>query len=234
MPYRRLPNTDKARIRSIKTAVDSMRNDVRYVPVIKPDLYDRANTLLKSFSAASDEYNTRLAKFYDHLRSDKYQTRLNTARTYVRDFLAVFSMSVNRGDFKRSDRRYYNLSDQDGDVPVLTGETQVLQWCENVIQGERARTSNGGIPIYNPTVAKLTVHYELFKEMYNQHKLLKEDADRALETVAGMREDVDSLILEMWNSIEAFFADKSGKAKLDACSRYGIIYYYRKGEERPD
>ncbi|MCQ2110564.1 MAG: hypothetical protein MJY79_03595 [Bacteroidaceae bacterium] len=55
MPYRRLPNTDKARIRSMKMALDKLRNDIGYVPILKPELVDRAERVLSRCSMASDQ-----------------------------------------------------------------------------------------------------------------------------------------------------------------------------------
>jgi len=35
----------------------------------------------------------------------------------------------------------------------------------------------------------------------------------------------------VWNSIEDYFSDLEGDARMKACSDYGLIYYYRKGEK---
>ena len=44
MPYRRLPNTDKARIRSLETAIAKIRNSDYYAPVLSPELLTNAET----------------------------------------------------------------------------------------------------------------------------------------------------------------------------------------------
>ena len=89
--------------------------------------------------------------------SDAYQNRLRTARMYVSHFLLVFNMCVKRGEMKPSDRTYYSMPETMSELPDLSSEVSVLQWCENVIRGERTRMSYGGVPIYNPTVAKLAL-----------------------------------------------------------------------------
>lgn len=218
----------------MKTALDKLHNDVGYVPVFTPDLVDRAQKLLSKFGYAVDQYNRCLSKQIEFSRRETYQTRLRVARLYVHDFLMVFSMSVNRGDFKASDRSFYMMDNVEGEVPDLSSEVSVLAWCQNAIKGEQMRTARGGVPIYNPTIAKLTVHYDLFNELYQQKRTFCLLTDECLAKVADMRTEVDATILEMWNSIEKYFADKSGEDKLDACRQYGVVYYYRGYEKKPD
>ena len=231
MPYRRLPNTDKARLKAMETAVDKMRRSDSYVPVIAPDLLVRVERLLWQFQSANRTYLSNLDQQLAFSRSDKYQTRLKTARMYVSHFIMVFNMCVKRKEFKVSDRSYYSMPEDMSEVPDLSTDVAVLRWCENVIRGERERTGRGGIPVYNPSVAKLAVHYDLFNELYKEHKRLKSLTDESLNAVAVMRPEADALILDVWNSIEKFFSNLSGEERLDACRSYGVIYYYRKGEK---
>ena len=45
-----------------------------------------------------------------------------------------------------------------------------------------------------------------------------------------MRKQIDALILDMWDQVEAFYKDELPFAKLTKCQSYGMIYYYRTGE----
>lgn len=214
----------------MSTAIEKMRTADYYAPVISPDILTKAERLLYRFRNANTQYLANLERQLEFSRSDIYQNRLKTARMYVSHFILVFNMCVKRNEFKVSDRAYYSMPEDMTEVPDLSTDAAVLKWCENVIRGERARTGRGGIPIYNPSMAKLAVHYDLFNEQYQQHSTLRSLTDESLREVAGMRAEVDAMILEMWNSIERYFSDLSGKAHVDACREYGIIYYYRKGE----
>lgn len=231
MPYRRLPNTDKARIRSMDTAITMMRDSDYYAPVIRPDIMTKAERLLYEFRNLNTTYIANLERQMSFSGSDAYQNRLRTARMYVSHFLLVFNMCVKRGEMKPSDRTYYSMPETMSELPDLSSEVSVLQWCENVIRGEKARMAHGGVPIYNPTMAKLAVHYDLFNEQYQQHKTLRMLTEDSLQKVAQMRPAVDAMILEMWNSIEKYFSDKQGEERLKLCRDYGVIYYYRKGEK---
>lgn len=65
--------------------------------------------------------------------------------------------------------------------------------------------SQGGIPIYNPTIAKVKVHYDIFMEGYEKQKSLQSLTNRSLEQLASMRVQADRLILDIWNQVEAKF-----------------------------
>ena len=231
MPYRRHPNTDKARIRSLSAAVGKMKNSYYYAPVLQPELFNRAEKRLQVFNEAEDRYLESLERQISYSKSELYQTRLKNARMYVAHFLTVFNLCVKRGEIKASDRLYYSLDEDNGELPDLSSDIAVIRWCENTIQGERTRTGKGGTPIFNPTIAKVNVHYELFKELYDKQCELRQLTEESLTVVSLMRPQIDELILEVWNSIEDYFSDLEGDARMKACSDYGLIYYYRKGEK---
>ena len=230
MPYRRLPNTDQARIRSLETAINKMRNSDYYAPVLSPDLFNRAETKLQQFKGAVERYVKSLESQVNYSKSDAYQDRLKNAKMYVSHFLTVFNLCVKRGEIKPADREYYSIPQDSGELPDLSSDIAVIRCCENTIQGEKVRTNKGGIPIYNPTIAKVAVHYDLFKELYDKQCGLRQLTEESLMVVSLMRPQIDEVILEVWNSIESYFSDMEGEKKLNACREYGLIYYYRKGE----
>ena len=231
MPYRRLPNTDKARIRSLETAIAKMRNNDYYAPVLSPELLSKAEKKLIQFRDAVDRYVKSLETQVSYSKSEPYQTRLKNARMYVSHFLTVFNMCIKRGEMKAADRDYYSISQDSGELPDMSSDIAVIRCCENTINGERTRIAKGGIPIYNPTIAKVAVHYDLFKELYDKQCELRQLTDEALMVVSLMRPQVDDVILDVWNSIENYFSDLSGEKRLKKCREYGLIYYYRTGEK---
>ena len=97
------------------------------------------------------------------------------------------------------------------------------------------KTSQGGVPIYNPTIAKVKVHYDIFVDSYERQKALQVLTNRSLEGLATMRTRADELILDIWNQVEEKFRNISpNELRLDKCRDYGVIYYYRTGEKRPE
>jgi len=231
MPYRRLPNTDKARIRSLETAIAKMRNNEYYAPVLSPELFTKADKKLQQFKDAVDRYLKSLETQVNYSKSEPYQNRLKNAKMYVSHFLTVFNLSVKRGEIKASDRKYYSIPENTGELPDMSSDIAVIRCCENTIRGEKSRTDKGGIPIYNPTIAKVAVHYELFKELYDKQCGLRQLTEESLMVVSLMRPQIDEIILDVWNSIENYFSDLAGEKKLKTCREYGLIYYYRTGEK---
>ena len=51
-----------------------------------------------------------------------------------------------------------------------------------------------------------------------------------MQNVASMRDRIDELIKEIWDSVEAHYADLLPYERYMACRQCGIIYYYRKRE----
>ena len=91
-----------------------------------------------------------------------------------------------------------------------------------------------GVPIYNPTIARVKVHCDLFIESYEKQKALQALTNKSLEALSALRERADELILNIWNSVEEKFQEISvAEDRLTRCREYGLIYYYRTGEKQP-
>lgn len=228
MPYRRLPKTDQARIRSLKAIVRKGDSEVEEETPLSLSIIYKARNLLSRMEPAQMHYK----QCYDaqSLSSKKHQQNVKKARMYVSHFIQVFNMSVMRGEIKSVMKEMYGLP-KGNILPDLISETNLIEWGKKIIEGEQRRTSQGGIPLYNPTISKVKVYYDIFVESHERQKNSQKITARSLDAISQMREEADSIILEAWNQIEKFFeiivsADK----RLDKCREYGVIYYYRKGE----
>ena len=233
MPYRRLPNTDQARIRALKSAVG--KGDVYNVNelAISLNTLSEARNFLSKFEIAHNYY----AQCYDNQvkESPKHQSNVKTARLYISHFIKVLNLSVLRSEVKPIHKKLYCLPIDNYNVPDLTSEAAMVEWGKRIIEGERKRTSQGGVPIYNPTIAKVKVHYDIFVDSYERQKALQVLTNRSLEGLATMRTRADELILDIWNQVEEKFRNISpNELRLDKCRDYGVIYYYRTGEKRPE
>ena len=233
MPYRRLPNTDQARIRALKSAVG--KGDVYNVNelAISLNTLSEARNFLSKFEIAHNYY----AQCYDNQvkESPKHQSNVKTARLYISHFIQVLNLSVLRSEVKPIHKKLYCLPIDNYNVPDLTSEAAMVEWGKRIIEGERKRTSQGGVPIYNPTIAKVKVHYDIFVDSYERQKALQVLTNRSLEGLATMRTRADELILDIWNQVEEKFRNIShNELLLDKCRDYGVIYYYRTGEKRPE
>ncbi|MBR5814251.1 MAG: hypothetical protein IKY37_07325 [Bacteroidaceae bacterium] len=232
MPYRRLPKTDQARIRALKSAVESAVQNGIFTNVLSHNTYHRAKDFLHRFSAEVDIYK-RCAQEQSSKRGNAdYEAALKKARMYVSHFIQVLSMCIMRGEVARSKRPYYGLPENEDTVPNLFSEASVLEWGQKIIKGEQRRQSEGGIPIYNPTMGRVSVVFEMFKEKYDRQVMLQQRTNEALQNIADMRFEADEIIFEAWGEIEKAFSSLSGDARLKNCAKYGVIYYDRPDRKR--
>lgn len=227
MPYRRLPKTDQARLRTLQKAVENSTQNGIYTNVLTHNTYYKANTFLQKFSREVDTYKKCVAEQSSKRGNEKFEGALKRARMYVSHFIQVLSMSIMRGEIPRSKRPYYGLPEDEDTIPNLFSESAVLEWGARIIEGENKRQKEGGIPIYNPTMARVKVIYDLFKEMYDRQLYLKQRTDEALKNIAEMRAEGDEIIFEVWGEIEKSFASFSPEERIKKCSEYGVIYYTR-------
>ena len=233
MPYRRLPNTDQARVRALKAAVEKGDvYNVRDLAISLKTLFEARN-FLQRFEAAQIYYT----QCYENQSraSRKHQANVKTARLYISHFIQVLNLAVIRSEVRIAHKEYYGLDTSNNNVPDLSTEPALAEWGRKIVDGENKRISQGGIPIYNPTIAKVRVHYDIFMDSYEKQKNLQSLTARSLDTLASMRAEADGLILDIWNQVEKKFEEVTPNEKrLDLCRDYGIIYYYRTGEKRKE
>lgn len=234
MPYRRLPNTDQARIRTLKMAVESCVQGEVYTNTLKHNTYAMAKNFLEKFEREVFMYKRCVAEQSSKRGNAKYEAAFKSARMYVVHFLQVFSMAVMRGEIARAKRAYYGLAVEDDSLPTITLESAVLEWSKKIVEGERKRQGEGGVPIYNPTMGRVSVACDLFKEMYDKQQRLQQNTAEALQRVAAMRAQCDEIILAVWQEIEAAFASFEGEERLAKCAKYGIIYYTRRDRKKKE
>ena len=228
MPYRRLPNTDSARIRALRSAVDKAADTDFQQLSFSTGTLDEARSVLTHFEHLSVRYQ----QMYDtQVKAGKsFAGRTKNARVYISHFIQVLYMCVMRSEIKEGQLTLYGLEKTNMVVPDLTSNEQLLEWGQKIIDGENQRISQGGVPIYNPSIAKVKVMFILFKEGYQTQKLHQKATSRVLQEVAAYRERVDKIILEIWEEVEKHNSNLPAEKRLAHNREYGIVYYYRKGE----
>ncbi len=230
MPYRRLPNTDQARLYALQTAVQRASEADFSEQVISYKTLNDARRFLMSFEARVSQYHQN---FQSKVSSNKkYRHIVQNARMYISHFIQVLNLAVIRGDIKKEQKSLYKLDPASHILPDLSSEEDLLVWGQNIIDGEQERVRMGGFPIYNPTISKVQVHYDIFKEYQVTQQMHNKAANRTFEDMTGIREEADSIILDIWNQVEQYYKDQLPYERLCSCKAYGVIYYYRTGEKK--
>ncbi len=229
MPYRRLPNTDQARLRALRTANKKGSVTNPFDLAFSQRLFLQIKAFLPLYEQAIEQYNfskNRQIK-YGKLVNDQFKI----TRLYVSHFLQVLNFGIIRGEIKPEVRTLFSLSKDDRSVPELGTEQQLIQWGKKVIVGEEKRIAMGGNGIYNPSIAMVKIKYEKFTDYYNDHKNLQVTTQKMHDKVTELREKADNLILCLWNEVEANFEDQPRDIKREKCTDYGVVYMFRKQEK---
>ena len=228
MPYRRLPNTDSARIRAMKKALEKGKE-------IPPSsmAYSAKNLIRLQKFLPLFEHNIQLHKLALASRNAKskiYNEAFQKAKIYITHFLRVMNMAVFRGDLPVETRVYYGLPTNELKVPLINTENELMTWGRRIIEGEELRLQKGGSPVTNPTIAVAKVRFENFLEVNNLRQVLIKKAKDFSERTSDMRREADEIILQIWNEIEAHFSTLPDDVRKKECEEYGLVYILRKSE----
>jgi len=230
MPYRRLPNTDAARLRVLKVALRKGKStappilafDYSYIHKLEV-LVPKLDTALKNLDIKLKEQTTV---------SQKYKVSRRKARLYVSHFIQVLNMCILREEFKPSVRKLYGLEEFENKVPDISKDEDLFFWAEKIKKGEASRTASGALPIFNPRMAIVSVHVDKFKiiaEKYNNRRKMYKNAQ--LE-VQKLRPQIDQLILALWNEIEKNVQNKDDSKRIEQLKAYGVVFLSGKKRKR--
>ena len=228
MPYRRLPNTDVARLRALKIAYVKGKELPPFKLAYSQATFTKVQAFLPQFEHAllvhKSAFNNQVSKSKDYVNS------LKKAKLYISHFIQVINMSIARGDMPANVRSYYSLEDYENKVPTLNTEAEVIKWGETIIRGEADRTRKGMAPVTNPTIALVKVRFEDFKDSYNFQKTLQKNNNRTLQELAKLRNEADALVAKVWDEVENNYHELPDELRREKAKEYGLIYVFRKNE----
>ena len=228
MPYRRLPNTDTARIRALKTALEKGKELHPNQLAFSSKTIVRLEKFLPLFDHNFKLYRQTLAS--QNKKGKDYNETLKKARIYLTHFIRVMNMAIFRGDLPVETRAFYGLATDESTVPSFSTENELMSWGRRIIEGEEFRIKKGGSPITNPTIAVVKVRFENFIEAWNYHNTLAKRTIDYTEKNYALRKEADEIILQLWNEIEKTNIALPEDVRKSACEEYGLVYFYRKGE----
>lgn len=228
MPYRRLPKTDAARLKALKTLLES---DVLYSirnRFLDYQLVNRAQPAYERLLTANDQYKL---SFQAQTRvTPKIEKAQRTALLFLNHFIQVLLMAVERGEVKRELLALYQLPEDTTAVPNLKSIDRLIEWGDKIVNGEKQRIKQGGRPIYNPAIGTVIAHMDVFKDTLEQQKKLQARTQRVQDELNNIRPEVDEIILEVWNQVEKHYENEPPEIRYPECRKLGIVYYYRRHE----
>lgn len=228
MPYRRLPNTDAARIRAMKEALNQGKELPPFKLAYSSKTFVRLQAFLPSFEHI---YKLQRQSLNTQVESNReYQEVTKKARLYLSHFIRVMNMAVQRGDIRKDSFEYYGITDDGGSLPSLNTEKEMVYWGDKIIEGEAKRLRAGRTPISNPTIAVVKVHFEKFKDALQFQKTLHKRTGDYSVKIAEMRKEADEIILSVWNEVEESLSNIGEDKKRLEAEKYGLVFVFRKHE----
>ena len=223
MPYRRLPNTDQARLRTLQTAIMMGQKKETEELAFSSKSLNRLRTFYTGFETTIIHH--KLARKQQEKSSSTYLDTVRKARLYLSHFIQVLNFSIQRGDMKPNVREFYGFSEKKS--PSLILDSEVLEWGKKIIEGEHQRINHGGNPLYNPSIAVVKVKFDQFIDAFHFQKTLQNNTARWTGKVAELRKEADEIILDIWNEVEESFSNLPDDVKREKSTEYGLVYVYR-------
>jgi hypothetical protein len=229
MPYRRLPNTDLARLRALRIAYEKGKELTPFQLAFSQATFQKVLSNLHNFEKIVQESRQAFNKQVE--KSIDYTKALKKVKLYMSHFIQVVNMAIARGDLTPADRGYFGFGSDQSRVPSFGSEAEVIAWGQKIIQGETARLKKGLNQITNPTMAVVKVRYEDFLEAYNFQKILQKNLQRMQEKLIEERRIADTIIVSIWNEVEDHFKDLPDETRRNNAKIYGVVYFFRKSEQ---
>lgn len=229
MPYRRLPNTDQARIRALRAACEAAEKyttqELRFSQKLALDV----QSFTPIFEQCVNQYVD--SRKLQASMGKKVAEAGKSARLYLSHFIQVLNMCIMRGEIRADARKQLGLSMDEATVPDMSTDQQLIELGKSVIEGEQKRSGNR---IYNPSIANVKVKYDMFCEVYSKHKDMQQTIAKHHVKVDDIREKADQLILEVWNDVEGSLGVVDTDEKRAVAMEYGVVYFYRPIERQKD
>lgn len=230
MPYRRLPTTDKARLRALNTALTLASKREQKKLLFSRGTLEELSQIRTGFVNILTQYKQSLKKLKEH----QTVTRglFVKSKLYLSHFIQVIYMTIEREEMKKEALVFYGLNETDRKIPALNTEEELLHWGKKIIDGDQTRIRKGGNAIYNPSIAMVKIHFEAFYDAMIFHQNLKRNHTRFADKIAESRKSVNDFISRLWTEIEENVQTGLPKHKRQVAAEYGVVYIFRRRERK--
>jgi len=232
MPYRRLPTTDKARLRALQTALNKVNEiSVKNIPFAKHSI-EELQSVKSQFENALKHYELNIKQQSDN--NKHYKAVFETAHLYLSHFIQVLLFASERGEINGGIKYYGNLQEYGGRIPSLNTEQEILEWGKIMVDGEQKRLREGGSAIYSPSIALVKFKLQEFQDAAIFQQNLKRNTLRSFEKMQTLRKTTNEFIAQLWTDIENHLELEATSPELrrKLAEEFGIVYVLRRKERK--
>jgi uncharacterized protein YajQ (UPF0234 family) len=228
MYLKRVPETDDGKIRALQAAVDREELNGDQEIILSAEEIEELRLFITSYESARFVLKQTIK---DSAKAQtEYSELFRNAQMYVSHFIQVLQMTVIRNEMKPEvlieDYGFDNGKELES--PDLSTEDAIIEWGEKMIQGEAKRMSRGGYPLYNPAIAKVKVHYELFLDVVHSTKIYKQNMIRQQAILYELQKKAESMIRDIWSRVEEKYGNLPLEELSEVYQSYKISYHYQK------
>ena len=124
MPYRRLPNTDNARLRALKCAFTLGNEIPPFKLAFSQSTFQTVRSCLPSFENAIKHYKHCYSKQVN--KNKDYINTQKKAKLFISHYTQVVNMAILRGEISPKIRKYYGIEELSNKIPSLNTETDII------------------------------------------------------------------------------------------------------------
>lgn len=223
MLHIQLPTTDEERLRVLEQLAYQKQlceDDFEGLPV-SLDLLGRAEPMQQKFGNKLDLH--RQATDMRQENMSKYEAVAEELRLYIAHFIQVYLLAVERDEMKQNTLVLYKLEGKA--VPDLSSDEAIIEAGKNLIEGERDRVFNGGLPMSNPSIAPISMKHEMFKELVFNKKVKNNYRDLTLSQLEEVRAEVDEFIKKVADELEERASELTDEEKTARYADCGFDSY---------
>ncbi len=232
MPYRRLPNTDAARIRALTNAINKTMSMHPDDIAFSYKVLQSAKFFLPTFKTGINYQRADYSQSIE--KNSNYNSLQKRAKMYISHFIQVLNMAIARDEIPADARTFYGLEKYTKKLPPLTNDDEIIAWGKKLIDGEEARVQQGGNPMVNPRIAMVKIQYDKYVNAYRSNSFIQSKNERTVEYVKELRQKADDIILTIWNEVEQTYSHLPAAEKRKKAEEYGLVYVLRKHEKPED
>lgn len=232
MPYRRLPNSVPAVIRTLRTARDEWKNTVNAADrAISAEQWAQLDdaapaSLLNRLLKEAGDVDLALAA-QAPLTSQLSQTAARLT-VFISHFHQVLDLGIVRGFFQPGARSYYGRDISATTIPDLSSYDAVAEAAEAVVRGEAQRQQvEGGQyqPMQLPGAGEVDDLRQQFLGQRSQSDQALVNTDRQREELQALYPEAQALAVDICETVEFFYRkDPDASSRRAKCERWGAVY----------
>lgn len=231
MITRRVPDSYRTLNQALRNVEHKLSGNVSDIPFSKESLeaYNNYVTVFrKEYSETEDAKADQLGK------KKTTDDAFNKLSIYTRHSIITLNNTIERGEFKESVRSLYHLNGNDNTLPYTNSKDELMEWSENIIEGEEKRIAQGGIPLNFPSLEKLKEAHASYVKEKVSYSDAKSKLDVELEDVQNIFEKGILVVKDIWDEIEFKYRHESAPSRRRKAAEWGVKYHSTQGEEVPE